>query len=402
MGVNPRDPGQRLQRLLVVGGGPAQLGLLAAARARGLETVVCDRDESALALRLADRHAVVSTEDEAGIEQVARDEEVAGLIAPGIDWPVAICARVAARLGLPYPLPPEVAERTVSKIAQRERFDEAGVPQPRWELLTEPTTVLDLPVIVKPPDRQGQVGLSVVSSEEELGPAVAFAAEASRQGGVLVEELVDGPEVTVNAFSVGGDFRALTVTDRVTAEPPAFGVALAHVWPSEAPVEEAVEAARGAAEALGVREGPTYTQIRFGPDGPRVMELAARLGGGHDAELCEAALGIDLNALALGAALGRSPAIPPARPAGGACVCFLVAPPGRLEAVEGLTEALQLPGILDAVPYRPAGWEFGPLRTGHDRAGFVLARGDSRAEAVERAADAAERIRFVVDGADRD
>ena len=400
MGVNPRDPGQRLQRLLVVGGGPAQLGLLAAARARGLETVVCDRDESALALRLADRHAVVSTEDEAGIEQVARDEEVAGLIAPGIDWPVAICARVAARLGLPYPLPPEVAERAVSKIAQRERFDEAGVPQPRWELLTEPTTVLDLPVIVKPPDRQGQVGLSVVSSEEELGPAVAFAAEASRQGGVLVEELVDGPEVTVNAFSVGGDFRALTVTDRVTAEPPAFGVALAHVWPSEAPVEEAVEAARAAAEALGVREGPTYTQIRFGPDGPRVMELAARLGGGHDAELCEAALGIDLNALALGAALGRSPAIPPARPAGGACVCFLVAPPGRLEAVEGLTEALQLPGILDAVPYRPAGWEFGPLRTGHDRAGFVLARGDSRAEAVERAADAAERIRFVVDGAD--
>jgi len=56
----------------------------------------------------------------------------------------------------------------------------------------------------------------------------------------------------------------------------------------------------------------------------------------------------------------------------------------------------QLPGVLDAVPYRPPGWEFGPLRTGHDRAGFVLARGDSRAEAVERAADAAERIRFVV------
>src|SRR4029079_15809208 len=143
--------------LLVVGGGPAQLGLLAAARARGLETVVCDRDESALALRLADRHAVVSTEDEAGIEQVARDEEVAGLIAPGIDWPVAICARVASRLGLPHPLPPDVAERTVSKIAQRERFDEAGVPQPRSELVTEAATSLALPVIVKPPDRQGQV-----------------------------------------------------------------------------------------------------------------------------------------------------------------------------------------------------------------------------------------------------
>jgi biotin carboxylase len=262
------------------------------------------------------------------------------------------------------------------------------------------TLGLEPPVVVKPPDRQGQVGLSVVSSEEELAPAIAFAAEASRHGEVFVEELVDGPEVTVNSFSIGGEFRALTVTDRVTAESPAFGVALAHIWPSEAPVEDAVSVAAAAADALGVREGPTYTQIRFGPDGPRVMELAARLGGGHDAELCEAALGIDLNALSLSGALGRTPSIPAARPAGGACVRFLVAPPGRLEAVEGLTEALQIEGVLDAVPYRPAGWKFGPLRTGHDRAGFVLARGDTRAEAVERADQAAERIRFVVDGAD--
>ena len=85
----------------------------------------------------------------------------------------------------------------------------------------------------------------------------------------------------------------------------AFGVALAHVWPSAHPVEEAVEAARLAADALGVTDGPTYTQIVLGPDGPRVMELAARLGGGHDAELCRVALGVDLNGLALAAALGE-------------------------------------------------------------------------------------------------
>ena len=37
------------------------------------------------------------------------------------------------------------------------------------------------------------------------------------------------------------------------------------------------------------------------------MELAARLGGGHDAELCEAALGVDLNGLAIDFALGDCP-----------------------------------------------------------------------------------------------
>jgi biotin carboxylase len=393
VGIHPPDA---RARALVVGAGPGQLGLLAAARARGIPVVVCDRDEQAIGLRLAERHALVSTEDEAGIELVAREEEVAGLIAPGIDRPVAILARIAARLGLPHPLDPETAEIAVSKVLQRERFDATGVPQPRWEVVDAPdaTVALELPLVVKPPDQQGQVAISVVSSQDELGPAIDAAIAASAKGQALVEELVDGPEVTVNAFSIGGVFHALTVTDRLTADPPAFGVALAHVWPSELDVGAVVEVARAAAEAVGVREGPTYTQLRVGADGPKVMELAARLGGGHDAELCEVALRIDLNALVLAGALGRPVSVPQARPAGGACVRFLVAPPGRLVSVEGIREALEVPGVVDAVPYRPPGWEFGILRTGHDRAGFVLAHGESRAEALARAEEAAARITF--------
>ena len=393
------DPADARRRLLVLGAGPAQLGLLRAARGRGHSVVVCDRDEGAIGLGFADRHALVSTEDEHAVAQVASDEEVDALIAPGIDWPVLVAARVAESLSLPHPVSSEVAALTVSKVAQRRRYDETGVQQPRWQVVRgrEELEGFSPPLVVKPPDRQGQLAVSVVFAEDELGPALEAAIAASRDGEALVEELVDGPEVTVNAFSSGGEFDPLTVTDRLTAEPPAYGVALAHVWPSEEAVEEAVETARAAAEALGVREGPTYTQIRMGPDGPRVMELAARLGGGHDAELCETALGIDLNALALAAAFERTARVPPARPVGGACVRFLVAPPGRLLGVHGVKEALELEGVLDAVPYRPPGWEFGPLRTGHDRAGFVLARGDSRAQALERAEQAASRIVFDVE-----
>jgi biotin carboxylase len=367
--------------------------------------VVCDRDEGAIGLAFADRHALVSTEDEEAVAQVARDERVGALAAPGIDWPVLVAARVAESLGLPHPVSSETAALTVSKPAQRRRYDQAGVPQPRWRLVGDAASAsntlllaeLGAPLVVKPPDRQGQLAVSVASAEDELGPALEAAMAASRGGEALVEELVTGPEVTVNAFSSGGEFHPLTVTDRLTAEPPAFGVALAHVWPSEQAVEEAVEVARAAAAALGVRDGPTYTQIRMGPAGPRLIELAARLGGGHDAELCEIALGIDLNALVLAAAFGRRVRIPPARPVGGACIRFLVASPGRLLGVHGVKEALELEGVLDAVPYRPPGWQFGPLRAGNDRAGFVMARGDSRAEALERAEQAADLIRFDVE-----
>jgi biotin carboxylase len=257
---------------------------------------------------------------------------------------------------------------------------------------------LPVPSVVKAPDRQGQKGLTLVRSEDELPAAIVRAIEESRSGVAIIEELVDGPEVTVNAFSLRGEFRPLTVTDRLTAEPPAFGVALAHVWPSEAG-GQAAEVAEAAVSALGIENGPSYTQLRIGPDGPQVIEVAARLGGGHDAELAKLALGVDLNGLSLQAALGEpiwSAALQPTPEVGGAVVRFLVPPEGVLEEVEGTDEARALEGVQDVRIYRDPGHVFGEFRRGADRAGAVLAIGDSREDALERSDEAARLIRFKV------
>jgi biotin carboxylase len=385
------------RRLLVLGAGPAQLGLLEAAAARGLYTIAVDRDPGAPGFRFATRRAIVSTEDELNVERLADAERVDGLVSPGSDWPVAVAARVASKLGLPHPLSPQAAQLATSKLRQRERFAEAGVPQPAYAICRDVDEAraagIGFPCVVKAPDRQGQKGLSLVADEAELAAAVETAIDASRAGICLVEELVDGPEVTVNAF-VGSAFTPLTVTDRVVAEPPAFGVALAHVWPAQH-ADGAVEVAQAAAAALGIEQGPVYVQLRVGPDGPKVVELAARVGGGHDAELCRAALGVDLNALTIAAALGEElPPVEPEPQVGGACVRFLVGPPGLLGSLEGVEEAEALPGIEWARVYRDAGYVLVPLRRGADRAGAILATGDSREQALERAEAAAERIRF--------
>ena len=100
---------RRERRLLVLGAGPAQLGLLAGrARARALRHRRRPRPGGAR-LPLADRRAIISAEDEPGIERLAAAERVDGIIAPGIDWPVAIAARVAERLALPHPISPATA-----------------------------------------------------------------------------------------------------------------------------------------------------------------------------------------------------------------------------------------------------------------------------------------------------
>ncbi len=272
------------------------------------------------------------------------------------------------------------------------------MPHPRGLDPRDPS--LPLPCVVKAADRQGQRGLTLVRRPEELAEALAVAAAESRGGVPLVEELVEGPEVTVNAFSLDGRFTPLTVTDRLTAEPPAFGVALAHVWPSEHDIASVGVVARAAVEAVGIRNGPSYTQLRLGPGGPVVMEVAARLGGGHDAELCEVATGVDLNGLAIDAALSAvsSNTVLQARsPTGGAVVVFLVPPIGQLEAIDGVAAAETVEGVEWVRIYRRPGHAFGPLRRGADRAGAVLATGPSREEALARARRAADAVRFRVD-----
>ena len=399
MAGEPERRADRGRRLLVLGAGPAQLGLLEAAKTRGdLEVIALDRDPAAPGFAAAHRRAIISTEDERGIQLLAEAQRVDGIIAPGIDWPVAIAARVAEKVGIAHPLSPATGALAVSKARQRERLGDARVPQPAWRLVSELEDDLPVPCIVKAPDRQGQRGLSLVQEPSELEAAINRALHESRNGHALVEELAQGPEVTVVAFSADGRFHPLTITDRITADPPAFGVALAHVWPSEADAAgEAAEVAARAVEALGITDGPSYTQLRITRDGPQVVEVAARLGGGHDAELCEAALGVDLNGLALSAALGGEvePAALVAEPrAGGASTVFLTAEPGELEGVEGADEAAAVDGVLAVRVYRRPGFVVGELRHGSDRVGAVQAAGDSREAALERARTAAALVRF--------
>ncbi len=392
----------------MLGAGPGQIGLLEAARARDLYVVAADRDPAAPGFPLADRRALISVEDERALERLADAEQVDGVIAPGIDWPVAIAARICAKLGLPHPLSVETAQLATSKLRQRELFAEAGIPHARYAVATrgeeaEAAAVeLGFPLMVKAPDRQGQRGTALATSEKELGPAVERALAASRSGLCLIEELDPGRELTVIGFSLGGRFSAVCVTERRGAPAPNSGVALEHSWPArlgEEELAEAIAVAAGSAEVLGIENGPTYTQLIAGRKGVRLGELAARLGGGHDAELVAAAMGVDLNELALAGALGEEiggrELVPEPR-TGGACVRFLVAPPGKLTASGGAAEAAAVAGVEWVRLYREPGHVFGPLRSRSDRAGAVLALGESREQAVDRASRAADLIRFEV------
>jgi len=243
--------------------------------------------------------------------------------------------------------------------------------------------------------RAGKTLLRLVEEVDDLEPCLAEARACTRGGPVLIEEYVDGPEVTVTGFSGSGEYVPLLVTDRVCADPPAFGVPLEETWPSPH-ADSAAEVARRAVEALGIGDGPSHVRLRLSRGGPEVIQVSARLGANHEAELVELVTGIDLHRLALGAALDWPFEVgelsgSPQPGLGGATIRFLVAPSGCLGSVEA---PQGLKGVLTTWVYRQPGYVFGPLLRPSDRAGAVLVAGSSREEAAARADAAVERIRF--------
>lgn len=264
-------------RLLVLGAGTPQLGLLEAARERDLCVIAVDRDPGAPGFVYADRRALIPSDEEPAIHRLAEAECIDGVVSAGADATVGIAARVAQRLVLPHPLAPASATLATSRVRQRERFLQAGVPHVPWRLATDAHLDVRIPCVVKAPDRGGPA-LAIVRRRSELAPALRAAIAASRSGSALVEELVEGPEVTVHGFSVDGVFHELLAAD---------GGGLG-------------ELAAAAAAALGIANGPTQTEIRLTPSGPQVSELVPS----HDGGLWRDAGRLDLNRLVLAGALG--------------------------------------------------------------------------------------------------
>jgi len=256
------------------------------------------------------------------------------------------------------------------------------------------------PFVVKPTNITASLGIHRVDTEEEI-PAVWAAVEELtgspfawgaffELGPHLVEQWVDGPEFSVEAFSFDGRHVVVAVTEKTTA--PGF-VELGHTQPARITAADEtvlVDATVTFLDAIGQRHGASHTEIKLGQDGPKVIEGHNRIGGDRIVDLLEAAYGVDFELLTVGVPFGLCEPLPD-RPAlrQAAATRFLLAEPGEVVAVEGVEEARAQPGVL-AVDVAVRVGDTVRAGSNWDRCGQVLAVGpdaDAAAALCERLVD---------------
>jgi len=395
------------QRVVIVGCGFPQLGLLRAARDLDVEVIGLDANPRAIGVSVCHDFHEVSTHDVGSIAEVVKKTRADGITTCGSEIGLTATVRVAERLGLPFYGDVATVDRCQAKDLMRAAYRQGGAPIPAFTVATSFEEVESfvraegLPVVIKPSRGWGQRGVSKVEQPSELGGAFERAKAASSTETTLVEAFIEGREFSVNAYTANGVTSVYSVTERIiTHYPDPPGITFAEWFPAgldRADEKKAVEAALSGVRALGIRRGPTYTQLRIGPRGAKIVETAYRLGGGLDPDVALLASGTSLFRKILGVALSRDDwerAGPEGKPHGGAIGKFLIGKPGRVAAIHGLDAARSMPGIIAAEVYVEPGGTVFPLTDGSKRAGHVLAVGADRDEADARATAAANVIRI--------
>ncbi len=399
--------------LLIVSGGIEAADAAKRAKEMGLYVVVSDRDHEAPGFAFADSCIIADVygadETAAAAERYNRKiRKIDGVICVAADAPLTVAA-VAKRLGLPG-LSPESARLACDKLAMKERFLAAGVAIPWFAPVSTVQQLQRIAIergrdlVIKPAYSRGSRGVQRVAQVADLEKAFALARSHSPTQRVMVEQYLDGPQVSTESLVVNGRCFTPGFSDRnyeyLERYAPYF-VENGGDLPSHLPQEtqtkvRAVVAA--AAQALGIVNGTVKGDIVVHNGEPHVIELAARLSGGF---FCTREIplntGVDFIGAAIKVALGEPVSEAELEPRQSIPVIqrYAFPEPGRIVSVDGAEDARAVPGVAEIVVTARPGDIIPPAGDKRPSAAMVLATGASRADALKAANDALSHLKIV-------
>ena len=392
-----------MKRLFIIGASILQLPGIQKAKELGYHVGVADFNPEAVGIPYADEYYNVSTIDEEGVYEAAKAFGADGIMTLATDMPMRAVAYATKKLGLPG-ISYDTAVKSTDKGEMIKAFEAAGVAHPWYYIVSSPEEAagvlekISYPCITKPTDSSGSRGVMLVHSREELENALSYSYENGRKGGIIIEEYMVGPEVSVEVIVYEGVPHVLQITDKLTTGAPHF-VEMGHSQPSRLAQEDQQkirDLASRAVKAVGIENGPAHVEIMLTKEGPKMVELGARMGGDCiTSHLVPLSTGVDMIKATSDISLGQTPDIAP-KFQKGAAIRFFDAPAGTITAIEGAEEAKSVEGVREVSFTKQVGDTAGTIGSSTDRAGFVIAQAEDAEQAVSICETAQKIIKIIV------
>ena len=368
-------------KALVLAGGFPQIALLNELKTRGYETVLADYYAEPVAKPYADKFYQVSTLDIDGITKVAKDEQVDFLITVCTDQALLTVAKVSEELGLPCYVDYQTALNVTNKQYMKKVFVENNISTAKHVIMAkldqEKINGMQFPLIVKPVDCNSSKGVKKVKNLRELQKAFNDAVNFSRTDTAIVEEFIEGEELSVDVYIENGRAYVLSVSslDKIANNDKFVIFRGRYSEDVYNRVHDLVcGVAQQIADAFGIKNSPMLIQLIT--DGKRafVLEFSARTGGGVKFMLIKKASGFDVISAVIDLTLGKLPHIEKVNPENKYIYNeFIYCKPGIFDKLEGFDELKKSGVISEFCLFKWKGAEFDTIENSGDRvAGFTI------------------------------
>ena len=374
--------------ILVFGVGELQQSIISRAKKMNLNVVGIDPCEDAYCKDDCDAFEVVGGQDFNGTIDVAKKYKVSAIVTAATDKPLVMMARVAKELSLPF-YSVETAEWSTDKFQMKQRFLEGGVPCARGRLIHNSEEAQDLyfPLICKPRDNSGSRGVKLCRDLTELDSCIKEALEVSKLDTVLVEEFVEGRELSVESLHYDGKSEVIQFAEKKTTEFP-YNVELGHKQPANLTDEQRNQIRAiisKIASCMHFENCPSHTELKVNERGIFVIETSPRLGGDYiTSTLTPLSTGINLEDQLLHISLGEPVDTTTGRVDKASSICFFYLTEGKVIAIDSkINEASNWPNVHSFHLKLKAGDTINKITSSLNRYGQFIVTGESREEVDE-------------------
>ena len=327
-------------KLAIIGASYLQVPLIRKARKMGIETHVFALEEGASGKDLCDRFYPISIIEKEQILAACEAIKIRGITSISSDLAMPTVNYIANKMNL-IGNSPECTFVTTNKYAMRQRLSEHNLPCPRYKKINSfdqwTTDDFAFPLIIKPTDRSGSRGVAKIKTGEKIEDALQRALLESLVNEAIIEEFIEGKEISVEMVSWKGTHHFITCTDKVHTGEPYFVEIEQHV-PANISTDlqsRIVALVKEALTVLGVEYGASHSEILIADNGEIfIVEIGARMGGDNiGSDLVKLFTGYDFVKGVIEIALGAFtlPQIMQLKQAG---IFYLTPKAGRVTAIQ--------------------------------------------------------------------
>lgn len=391
-----------MKKIMILGASVLQVPAIEEAKKLGYYVIAVDMNKDAVGMPLADKSYVVSTIDMEEVLKVAKQEKIDAITTIASDMPMRTVAYVCEKMNLKG-ISMDTAIKATDKYEMRKVMKGNNVPIPmffhtnNFDNFCKIVKNMPIPYIVKPSDNSGSRGIFKVETEKiDLKEVYEYVTKNSRKGWILVEEYMEGPEVSVESITYNGVTEVIAITDKLTTGSPYF-VEMGHsqyTKHSKKTQNEIKKITKMAIDAVGITNGPSHTEIKITKDGPKIVEIGARLGGDNiNTHLVPLSTGINIVRESLKIAMGEEPIIK-FKYNKGSAIRYISGSKGIIKGISDIDNIKKEDGVEVIHIDKKIGEEVSNIRSSNDRIGYVIATATTPEEAIKKCENAIENIKI--------